>query len=394
MQLTSTRIGAAREALARGDWETAREAFEAVLAIDDLPEAWEGLGWAGWWLADEALTLRARESAYRGYREACDPRSAGRVAAFLANDYREMRGEDAVGLGWLRRAHRLLDALPESADHGWLALNEGSFALNVAGDPVEAARLARLAARLGRELGVADLEAVGLAQEGIAEVVCGRVQEGMRHLDEASAVAAGEELQLPLSHGWALCYLISACDGVGDFPRATQWCQAMRGVAEQWNGRTLMGVCRSTYGRVLAKSGDWEQAEGELVAAVADLEATRPAQAAGGLARLGELRTRQGRTDEARDLFERAGSGGVLGLGELALDDGDFAAAADAAERVLRRLPDAAVLGRFPALEAARARAGGARRAGGGGARVRAAGGRRRAARHPVPAGPAAPHGR
>ena len=29
----------------------------------------------------------------------------------------------------------------------------------------------------------------------------------------------------PLSQGWALCYLITACDGVGDFPRAAQWCQ-------------------------------------------------------------------------------------------------------------------------------------------------------------------------
>jgi ATP/maltotriose-dependent transcriptional regulator MalT len=358
VQLTSTPLGEGREALARGDWQAARAAFDAALAIADVPEAWEGLAWAAWWLPDGALALRARESAYRGYRERRDPAAAGRMAAWVASDYREFRGEDAVGLGWLRRAHRLLDPLPESADHGWLALNEGSFALNVDADPEKAVELARLAARLGRELGVADLEAVGLAQEGIAEVVSGRVAAGMRHLDEASAVAAAEELQLPLSHGWALCYVIAACDGVGDFARATQWCEVMRDVAEQWSGRQLMGVCRSTYGRVLAKSGDWDRAEDELVAALRDLEASRPGQASGGLARLGELRARQGRVDEARALFERAGSSGVLGLGELALEDGDAAAAADAAERVLRRLSDSELLGRFPALELlARARA-------------------------------------
>ncbi len=338
-------------ALELGDWERAREAFSAALEERETGAAWEGLGWAAWWLSDEALTLRAREAAYRAFRAEGDHAAAGRVAAWLASDFREFRGEDAVARGWLVRAHRLLDPLPESADHGWLALNEGSFALNVELDPGAAARHARFAARLGRELGVADLEAVGLALDGIAEVIGGRVAEGMRLLDEASAIAAGEELRFPLSQGWALCYLISACDGVGDLPRATQWCVVMREVAERWGARQLIGVCRSTYGRVLATSGDWVGAEGELVAAVCDLEAARPGQASGGLARLAELRARQGRTDEARALYERAGPSGVLGIGELALHAGVPADAADAAERVLRRLPAADVLGRVPALE-------------------------------------------
>jgi DNA-binding NarL/FixJ family response regulator len=338
-------------ALARGDWEAAREAFSAALEAEESGAAWEGLGWAAWWLSDEALTLRAREAAYRAFRSEGDDAAAGRVAAWLSSDFREFRGEDAVARGWLVRAHRLLDPMPESADHGWLALNEGSFALNVELDPERAAEHARFAARLGRELGVADLEAVGLALDGIAEVIGGRVAEGMRLLDEASTIAAVEELRFPLSQGWALCYLIAACDGVGDLPRATQWCMVMREVAERWGARQLIGVCRSTYGRVLATSGDWARAEGELVAAVEDLEASRPGQASGGLARLAELRARQGRTDEARALYERAGPSGVLGLGELALHDGRPADAADAAERVLRRLPAADVLGRVPALE-------------------------------------------
>ena len=349
--ITASRIADGTAALTRGDWEDARLAFSAAVETDPSGAGWEGLGWAAWWLSDEALTLRAREAAYRAYRAEDDAAAAGRVAAWLSTDFREFRGEDAVARGWLVRAHRLLDPLPESADHGWLALNEGSFALNVELDPVAAARHARFAARLGRELVVADLEAVGLALEGIAEVIGGRVAEGMRLLDEASTIAAAEQLRFPLSQGWALCYLIAACDGVGDFPRATQWCMVMRDVAERWGARQLIGVCRSTYGRVLATSGDWVGAEGELVAAVADLEATRPGQASGGLSRLGELRARQGRTDEARALYERAGPSGVLGLGDIDLHDGRAADAADAAERVLRRLPPADVLGRVPALE-------------------------------------------
>jgi ATP/maltotriose-dependent transcriptional regulator MalT len=80
--------------------------------------------------------------------------------------------------------------------------------------------------------------------------------------------------------------------------------------------------------------------------------------AAGGLCRLGELRARQGRIDQARALFERAGSAGQVGLGELALAAGDATEAAHAAERVLRRLPETSLLDRLPALELlARARA-------------------------------------
>ena len=50
------------------------------------------------------------------------------------------------------------------------------------------------------------------------------------------------------------------------------------------------------------------------------METARPGMAAGGLVRLGELRARQGRADDACALFERAGAAGLVGLGELALE--------------------------------------------------------------------------
>ena len=112
-------------------------------------------------------------------------------------------------------------------------------------------------------------------------------------------------------------------------------------------------ICRSSYGRVLATGGDWAAAEVELTGAIEDLEAARPGLAAGGVARLGELRARQGRIEEARILFERAGGHRLaqLGLGSLALGAGDAQAAADVAERVLRRLPADSALDRLGALE-------------------------------------------
>jgi DNA-binding NarL/FixJ family response regulator len=348
-----TALTAGNDALRRGVWAEARDHFEAALTAGDSAAAWEGLGWAAYWSADAELTLRAREEAYRAFRAQGDRAGAGRVAAWLGADYLEFRGEDAVARGWLGRAHRMLDGLPEGADHGWLALHEGSYLLSVHDELDGAAALADRAATLGRTLGVADLEAIGLALRGITLVRRGDVEAGMRLLDEGSVVAASEELQMPVSQSWALCYLISACEGVGDFPRAAQWCVTARAVSERWGARHMIGVCRSAYGNVIATGGDWAAAELELTAAVGDLEAARPAMAGGALARLGELRARQGRAGEARELFERAGNHprAVVGLGALALDAGDAAAAADAGDRVLRRLSPSAVLDRVPALE-------------------------------------------
>ncbi|HET9740582.1 MAG TPA: helix-turn-helix transcriptional regulator [Solirubrobacteraceae bacterium] len=353
--MTATQsLSAGHEALRRGAWDEARGHFEAAVEIAPSGGAWEGLGWAGWWLSDEQLTLGARERAYRAYRAEGDAAGAARVAAWLSSDHLEFRGDDAVARGWLERGHRLLeDVVPEGEDHGWLALFEASYAMNVAGDLDRAAALAVEAAALGRALASPDLEAVGLALEGITHVRRGRVELGMRLLDEASVMARGEELRLPISQGWALCYLISACEGVGDFPRATQWCEAVRAFSEHWGTRQMLGICRSAYGNVLATNGDWAAAELELTGAVGDLEDSRPAMAAGGLARLGELRARQGRLDEARALFTRAGAHprAFVGLGVLALEAGDVAAAADAAERALRRVPAASLLDRLPAVE-------------------------------------------
>jgi ATP/maltotriose-dependent transcriptional regulator MalT len=86
--------------------------------------------------------------------------------------------------------------------------------------------------------------------------------------------------------------------------------------------------------------GTWLEAEQELMAATGELAASRPAMTADGPVRLAELRRRQGRLVEAASLFEQSEPHGLAALGraELAFDRGDFRAAADQAERFLRRV--------------------------------------------------------
>jgi ATP/maltotriose-dependent transcriptional regulator MalT len=353
-------VAAGNAALAGSAWEEARGYFEAALAREEAVEAWEGLAWANSWLGDTDASLGARERAFRAYRAASDVGGAVRMAGWLANDALHFRGDDAVAAGWLKRGRSLVAGRPPGSEYGWLLVIEGYYALEVEADPEAAAAKAAEAAALGAELGVPDLEALGIAIEGAALVVQGRVDQGLRRLDEAAAVSAGEDFELPISPAWALCILIAVCERVGDFDRVAQWCEAMRSIGDRLNGRHLVGVCRSAYGQVLACRGEWPAAEAELVAALADLEAMRPGMAPDGLARLGELRVRQGRTEEARALFERAlpHRPALVGLGTLTLEEGDAQGAADIAERILRRIGEAAPIERVPALELlARARA-------------------------------------
>jgi ATP/maltotriose-dependent transcriptional regulator MalT len=353
-------VAAGNAALADAAWEEARRCFEVALGREESVEAWEGLAWANSWLGHTDASLEAREQAFRAYRSAGDVGGAVRMAGWLANDALHFRGDDAVAAGWLNRGRSLVAGRPPGSEYGWLLVIEGYYALEVQADPEAAAAKGGEAAALGVEFGVPDLEALGIAIEGAALVVQGRVDQGLRRLDEAAAVSAGEDFELPISPAWTLCILIAICERIGDFGRVAQWCDAMRSIGDRLNGRHLVGVCRSAYGQVLVCRGEWPAAEAELVAALADLEAMRPGMAPDGLARLGELRARQGRTEEARALFERALPlrSALVGLGTLALDEGDALGAADIAERILRRVGSAAPIERVPALELlARARA-------------------------------------
>jgi ATP/maltotriose-dependent transcriptional regulator MalT len=343
----------ARRALAEGEWTRARARFESALTRTDSAEAHEGLSWAAWWLSDPETLFRERERAYALYSGDEDRRGAARMAMWLASDSLEFRGEAAVASGWRRRAARLLQGLVPSAEHGWLAAHEGAVALEVEGAPAAGRRHGARAVGIGRRVGAIDIEVVGRAIEGLALVMEGRVAQGMPLLDEAAAVAAAGELRERLSVGWTFCYVVLACECVGDFDRAGEWCRRIEALARRLRFRYWRGVCHVHYATVLAWHGAWDQAETELVRAARDLAVSRPVQAPEAIVRLAELRRCQGRLDEAERLFGEAPMSplATIGLARLALARGAPRAAASGLERLLRRLPPEARLRRAEALE-------------------------------------------
>src|SRR6476620_11839448 len=104
-------LAAGSRALERGAWEEAEEHFRHALAVQETPEALEGLATALWWVTRFDAAFEVRERAYAMYRSKGDRRSAARAALWLAWDYLGIRGQMAVSGGWLERAHSLLDDL-------------------------------------------------------------------------------------------------------------------------------------------------------------------------------------------------------------------------------------------------------------------------------------------
>jgi DNA-binding NarL/FixJ family response regulator len=175
------------------------------------------------------------------------------------------------------------------------------------------------AAALGRSTSDPGLEFTGLALEGLARVSAGDVAAGMRCLDEASTAATAGEVKELHTVGVVCCWQIFACERVADYDRAAQWCARVQEFTRRWGLRPLSGICRTQYAGVLIWRGKWAEAESELASASKELEAARPGTATQPLARLGQLRLRQGRLDEAAALFARAGSQPLARLGQVAL---------------------------------------------------------------------------
>jgi DNA-binding NarL/FixJ family response regulator len=325
----------------RGDWETAREIFSKVAAENPSAEAFEWLSWAAYSLDDAERLFPAREEAFRLYRQAGDYLGAARMAMWLGADHIDFRGSPAVASGWRQRARRLLKGQPLAPEHGWLAVIDGDATVMVHEDSVRAAELGRQAVTVGRELGVVDVEALGLVIEGIATVTQGRIDDGMLLLDEGAAVALSGEMSDPAYVGWALCYLIFACERAKDLGRAAEWCIRMREYAEQTGMSFMRAICRVHYAGVLIWRGEWKEAESELADAASQLP-NRPLLAADGTTRLAELRLRQGRLRESEELYRSVEWHplALLGLAELAIEEGRAKDAVDLLDRLLRHTPE------------------------------------------------------
>jgi DNA-binding NarL/FixJ family response regulator len=295
----AARLREARAAFERGDWSEAREIYESLVEEDPKnPEALAGLGETMWFMCEIAEGEALHERAYACFRRVGDVCRAADIALWLSVEYSTAYGSEAVANGWFRRAERLLEDAPMCVAHAELEVLRGWRAA----DPSAAEQHYVRALQLAKEFGYPGMEIRVLAQLGMLKVSLGQLAEGMALLDEGAAAATGGELRSPRQIGSTCCSVLSACDQTSDFERAIQWCRKMIDFTERLRYTPLLPWCRAIYAGVLIQAGDWERAEEELRASLRAYGGSDRPMAVYPLARLAELRLRQGRIEEAVQL--------------------------------------------------------------------------------------------
>ncbi len=286
-------------ALREGRWEQARAAFEAALAVRESPEVLDGLGEALWWLGEPQAAIEFRERAFAGFRRADDRIRAATTSLAVCVSYWVNFGNDAAGSGWLARAQRVLPDFDTSPLRGSFALMQGY----ATADFEQACELINRALAVARETGDADLEVSALSDLGGRLVGAGQVGQGLTLLDEAMAGAMSGECDRLETVVWVSCTMLGACEVAGDLARASQWLLVIDEFTERYGCPFMYATCRTHYGSLLIAKGRWDDAERELAAAVRMSGRAGPVPHALAVARMADLRLRQGRVEEAASLL-------------------------------------------------------------------------------------------
>lgn len=308
-QVLDETLSSAKAAIERHDW---REGFDLLSEIDkgELgPSDLDALAEAAWWTAHIPESLSARERSFAGYLKEGDKQHAAMSALLLARES-FMKGDMAVGGGWLARAERLLEAEPESVAHGYLQLSKAEMALH-SPDLAAATTMAEKASEIGARFADRDLQAFGLAIKGVAQVSEGRIKEGMALIDEATVAAVSGELG-PYATGIIYCMTISTCRDLADYRRAGEWTEAAKRWCERQSISGFPGVCRVHRAEIMSLQGDWAGAEQEARRAADEILRYNLAPiAAFGFYEIGQIRMRMGDLPAAEEAFEQANQMGM-----------------------------------------------------------------------------------
>jgi LuxR family transcriptional regulator, maltose regulon positive regulatory protein len=332
---------------ARGDqlrasraWREARTAYEQAVAADaHHAPAWEGLGHAARYTDDLETSHSAFEQAYRDYLDSRDHRGAARAAMEIALYHDVYRGEPAVANGWFERAGALLEDCPDTPERAWLLLWRAHVHIHVR-DEMRAGREALAGAlRLNLRCQVDEIDTMAKGLAGLSLISDGDVESGLRRLDEATATAIAGDRFRPETIGFTCCYVLDACETVRDFARAQQWLEHARSATRSMAVRHFESFCRSHYIAVLTWSAKYEAAESAIGSMRSELAAIAPAWMAHCDLRLGEVRRRQGRAEEAVRLLQplAAHSLALLPLAWLRFEAGDPDGTLSLVERYVRR---------------------------------------------------------
>jgi DNA-binding CsgD family transcriptional regulator len=334
-----------RESYSRRAWRNAYESLSfadqtATLAAEDL----ELLARSAYMLGREDDYLSGLERAHHGHLESGEDLRAVRCGIWVGLNL-ALRGETARATGWFSRAQRLLDRHEEDCvERGYMLLPVilGQLA---AGEWEAASANAAEAAEIGDRFGDRDLFALAGHEQGYALIRQGRIQEGLRLLDEAMVAGTAGELS-PIVTGLVYCSVIDHCQELYELRRAREWTDALTRWCEQQPDMVAhSGVCLVHRAEIMELNGAWPDALQEARRAGERIAQGTVSLPAAGNARYreGEVHRLQGDFDAAEKAYRDASRRGwepQPGLALLRLAQGNNDAASAAIRRVVGETTD------------------------------------------------------
>jgi ATP/maltotriose-dependent transcriptional regulator MalT len=322
------------------------EAYESLVRADEVEplggEDLELLSISAFMLGRDDESFRFLERASQRHAEAGEGRRAARCAFWLGIQLM-LRGEMGPATGWLGRAHRLLEGEGECAEQGYL-LVPVAFQHDAEGDHEGASATVAAAAEIGLRFGDKDLFALAIHSQGEFLLHGGRVQEGLRLLDE-SMLAVTEGGVSPLATGIVYCGVILACEQVFEVRRAKEWTAVLtRWCEQQPDLQAFTGRCLVHRAQILQLQGAWSEALAETDRADRRLEkAMNQAAAARSSYLRGEVHRLRGEFADAEKAYRKAsllGSEPQPGLALMRAAQGNHDAAAASIRRVVGETTD------------------------------------------------------
>ena len=295
---------AAREAYERGDWADALQGLRGKggLGADDTL----ALATSAYLMGKVDEAIRVLQGGYQDMIKNGNSLGAVRFGFWLALIL-NVRGDVAIGSGWVARGQRLLENEPADLPERAYLLIHNFFQYLERGDVAAALETAGRVVELARRAGNDDLVALGLMCQGRVKIYSGQVQEGLAVLDEAMVgISAGEAS--PIVAGMVYCSMIEACQEVSDFSRAASWTSALTRWCDTQPGLVpYTGQCSLHRGQIMRLHGAYDDALAEFALAQRRyrLEGTT-APAALALTEQGDVLRIQGKLDEAETCYRQA----------------------------------------------------------------------------------------
>jgi len=254
---TSTSIG--RDAYARRAWAEAFDAFSEANAATPLDaDDAERLAWSAMLSGRTDASFEAFERLYEIRLGAGEELRAARAAFWLGMRLMSL-GQTARGSGWLARAQRLVEGIPDCVECGYLRLPL-AFRLAAAGDHAAARAAAVEAIEIGDRHHDRDLGALARALAGRASIRQGRLSEGLPMLDEAMVAVSSRDVS-PIVTGLVYCEAISACQQSHALDRAREWTAGLSAWCEaQPQLVPFAGACLVHRSEIMQFAGAWSEA--------------------------------------------------------------------------------------------------------------------------------------